>query len=64
MYPTEYPWDKWFAKAKRRPLRLERGVDFRCQPHSMNVLVRRHAIKRSLVASVNIQENIVVVRIH
>lgn len=55
----KYPWDEWL---RRRRLRLVRGIDFDCQPHSMSVMIRTRAARRGLRVSVSIDESVITVR--
>ncbi len=58
--PVRYPWDKWFKQPK---LRLFRGRDYLCMPHSMGQQVRNAASIRGLRVSVYIRgEGITVTR--
>jgi len=56
---VRHPWDKWL---KRKKLILIRGRDFRCQPHSMSVMVRNAAYARGIRVSVRIDEDTLTVR--
>lgn len=52
-----YPYEKWFERAETRTVHLYRGKQFRCQPHSMSVLLRDQASKQGITLSINIHEN-------
>lgn len=54
-----YPWDRWFRH--RGQLRLKRGKDYRCQPHSMSVLIRAKAQSRGLKVRVLINDDVVTI---
>ncbi len=54
-----YPWDDWFARKK--PFVLKKGIDYKCQPHSMAQQVRNAALTRGVQVSIQIQGKILVV---
>ena len=58
----KYPWDKWMAR--KTPLRLTRGVDYDCQPHSMAQQFRNAANRDGLSISVSIDEGSLTITIH
>lgn len=59
--PTAYPWDVWLDGKIRR---LEHGVDFKCKPHTLVNLIRRHAEARKLLVSVFDEGDAVVIKPH
>jgi hypothetical protein len=57
---TIHPWEVWFSKPS---VRIKRGKQFTCQPHSMAVQVRNAAKLRGLRVSVLIQESVLAITV-
>jgi hypothetical protein len=62
-YPLRYPWDQWFQKATKKPVKLVRGEHFPCQVHSMAVQVRTAASRRGLSVCVTIADDRVTLKV-
>jgi len=62
-YPLRYPWDDWFARASKRPIKLRRGEHFPCMIHSMGVQIRTAAAERGLRVKVLTADNILTVEV-
>ena len=54
-----YPWHRWLRR--RSLLRLVRGEDYACQPHSMAQQVRNAAVREGVGVSVHIDGDVVAV---
>jgi len=58
--PRKYPWEQWFA---RKRLRLVKGQQYDCQPHSMAQQVRNAAYDYGVRVSIQIIGDVVLVTI-
>lgn len=56
-----YPWDKWMNR--KTPLKLVRGRDYHCQPHSMAQQCRNAAGRYGVSISVSIEDGTITVRV-
>jgi hypothetical protein len=50
-----YPWSAWFERASVQNLVLVQHLDFACQVHSMNVLLRNAARRLGYKITLSIQ---------
>ena len=55
--PAMYPWEKWFERATKRRVSLNRGREFECLPHSMAQQLRNAAYRHRYKVSVDIHED-------
>lgn len=55
-----YPWDRWFARQNwGKAHRLRRGRHFECQSYGMAAQLRKHASRRGLSVTIEIDEETV-----
>lgn len=53
IYKIRYPWEEWLRSGRK--VRLTRGKDFWCMPHSMAVQIRNAAYKHKKKVRVRIE---------
>ncbi len=58
MTKPKYPWDNWFS---RKQLRLVRGRDYTCMPHSMAQQIRNKATVVDKSVSIRIENEVLIV---
>lgn len=44
---ARYPWGDWIKMAKKGPVTLRRGKDFKCEPYIMAQQVRNLALRKN-----------------
>ncbi len=58
---VRYPWSDWMSRRTR--FTLVRGVDFSCMTHGMTGMIRNHAAKAGLRASITATDNCIEVEL-